>query len=207
MSDTWTYDGASWTLASAVNPMPKRIWPPLAYDAASRRVMLFGGITLGLGAFTDTWQWTGTAWQQVLTTENPPARGTHAMFPANDGRGVVLFGGVTETDGGGNKYADTWRLRYENEQAFEQCLLTVDDDGDGLQGCADPDCWAYCAPMCPPGATCDATAPRCGDGICNNALESCRNCPSDCATCTAACGDGFCDSPETQTSCRGDCTP
>ncbi len=206
-TDTWTFDGAGWTSAAAANAMPRRFFTDVAYDSAGRRVMLFGGTTLGNSAFGDTWQWTGAEWQPVLTTESPGSRGTHVMFEANDGRGVLVFGGATELDGGGTKYADTWRLRYENDESGEQCLLTVDDDGDGLQGCADPDCWAYCAPMCPPGATCDSTAPRCGDGTCNNALESCRNCPADCATCAAVCGDGVCDAPETTTSCRGDCGP
>lgn len=207
LTDTWRFDGTSWMLAVPVNPMPRRIWSELAYDPTSRHVTMFGGMDLGASGFADTWQWNGTAWDPVLTPDSPPSRGAHVTFSANDGRGVVIFGGSDDPDGGGNSYADTWRLRYENAQPLEQCLVSVDDDGDGLTGCADEDCWAYCNPLCPPGAACEPTAPHCGDNTCNAALESCRNCPQDCATCTAVCGDSSCDAPETMSSCVGDCTP
>lgn len=63
-----------------------------------------------------------------------------------------------------------------------------------------------CAPLCPPGAPCDAAAPRCGDGACNSDIEGCRLCPGDCGACTAVCGDNFCDPGETAASCKGDCS-
>jgi hypothetical protein len=72
-------------------------------------------------------------------------------------------------------------------------------------GCDDPDCWSYCTPLCPPGVDCAPELSRCGDGMCNDALESCRMCPEDCA-CDPACGDFFCDSGESAETCPGDCT-
>ena len=69
--------------------------------------------------------------------------------------------------------------------ALEPCAL----DGDGLRGCADPDCWASCG--------------ACGNGTCDP-LETCSSCPSDCM-CAALCGDLVCGGGETKASCPGDC--
>src|SRR5262247_4034749 len=40
--DTWAWDGARWTRASATGPVP-RDQHVMAYDAARQRVVLFGG--------------------------------------------------------------------------------------------------------------------------------------------------------------------
>jgi hypothetical protein len=62
----------------------------------------------------------------------------------------------------------------------DRCMRAADDtDGDGLAGCADPDCFARCRPMCSPGAPCDASYPHCGDGTCS-AVEDYLICPDDC---------------------------
>ena len=60
------------------------------------------------------------------------------------------------------------------------CEDGVDEDLDTLTDCDDPDCAARCTPHCPPGATCADTLPRCGDGVCNAALEDTALCPGDC---------------------------
>ncbi|MBK7540042.1 MAG: hypothetical protein IPI49_32745 [Myxococcales bacterium] len=78
-------------------------------------------------------------------------------------------------------------------------------DRDGLIGCADPDCWAYCSPFCPPGQPCDAADRRCGDGTCSAALETCQACPQDCGACPSVCGDYACTAGESAASCAGDC--
>jgi hypothetical protein len=88
----------------------------------------------------------------------------------------------------------------------ETCATSLDADGDGLAGCADPDCWFVCTPLCPPGSlTCDPAWPSCGDTVCAGG-ENCRNCPGDCGACTERCGDLCCDGAEA-TSCPGDCVP
>jgi hypothetical protein len=122
-------------------------------------------------------------------------------YDAARGR-IVLFGGY---DYNGDR-SDTWHAQYgRSDHPDEICLLAVDADRDSLTGCDDPDCWAYCTPSCPPGATCDPAAPHCGDGTCNPYLETCRLCPQDCGPCNV-CGDFFCDPGETATSCPGDCS-
>lgn len=205
VEDLWHFDGTSWTQRASTDPLPDRIYAPIVYDVRRKSVLLFGGQSTSGVSFADTWQWDGTTWEQLSIANSPPARGAHVIFPAPEGNGVVVYGGDVRPYA---PLADTWQLRYESTSPVEQCLLSVDDDRDGLTGCADPDCWARCTPMCPPDAAiCPATFPRCGDGTCNTALESCRNCTQDCPTCAAVCGDGFCDAPETLSSCPGDCTP
>lgn len=101
----------------------------------------------------------------------------------------------------GSDTIEMWRLRWESIELEEACRDADDFDGDGLGGCADPDCWEHCQPRCPPGAPCTGEV-QCGDGVCDP-RESCRVC-ADC-TCTAICGDTHCDAPETAASCPGDC--
>lgn len=92
-------------------------------------------------------------------------------------RELVMFGG---TGLSGNR-RDTWSLRHDTPLPLaERCVLADEDlDGDGLAGCADPDCWGRCAPLCPPGTSCGAAAVRCGDGTCT-AIEDHALCPTDC---------------------------
>jgi hypothetical protein len=53
--DTWEWDGSNWTLQPrpAARPLPREN-PVMAYDAARRRVVLFGGL-YNLQRLTDTW--------------------------------------------------------------------------------------------------------------------------------------------------------
>ena len=45
--------------------------------------------------------------------------------------------------------------------------------------------------------------PQCGDGMCDEEVESCTSCPCDCGTCT--CGDGICSVIEHYVNCPEDC--
>lgn len=62
---------------------------------------------------------------------------------------------------------------------YEICTENFDNDGDGLVGCDDLDCWARCTPLCEPHVIigdCRLDQPRCGDGVCAPERENCRNC-------------------------------
>jgi len=50
------------------------------------------------------------------------------------------------------------------------------------------------------------TDAQCGDGICNNDLETPQLCPADCDSPTT-CGDFLCSPNETALYCQGDCCP
>ena len=200
-STQWAWDGTTWMeLATSTMPPPRQ-GPALAWDAPRKALVMHGGYGAG-GTLDDSWELAGTTWTQEIP-QDAPKQWAPAFVPRLDGTGLIAFGGFGVVD----YLADLLTLRYVGATDYEACTLDVDDDHDGLTGCKDPDCWSYCTPLCPPGAACDTSWPHCGDGTCNAALESCRNCPGDCGTCTAACGDGFCDAPETTTTCPGDCTP
>ncbi len=206
-TDLWSYNG-SWTQTVPVSAVPARGVNSFQFVGARGSSFVFGGIVPSGNAFGDTWEWTGKDWQLVVTAQEPVARCSQAAFPSTDGAAMLIFGGnpgACSVGAGPPTLADVWELRAVSDSPDEQCDLTVDNDGDGLAGCADPDCWATCTPLCPPGATCNASDPHCGDGTCDPARENCRNCPQDCTTCPGVCGDTFCDPGETAATCPGDC--
>jgi hypothetical protein len=147
----------------------------MVYDASRHRVMMFGGSYFNqyLG---DTWEWDGTSWTQRAPVLSPSKRfGSASIFDSRNGQ-VVMFGGRQFDD-----LDETWTYEFgTTADPGERCDNAAEDtDHDGLAGCADPDCWGRCTPLCPPGTTCDPTAPRCGDGVCGP-VEDYLICPGDC---------------------------
>jgi hypothetical protein len=75
---------------------PTRFAASMAYDAASRTVVLFGGqasYSAGGQYLADTWLWDGHRWSQAHPAVSPPPRMAAAMaYDAANGT-VVLFGG------------------------------------------------------------------------------------------------------------------
>ncbi len=114
VSETWEWDGATWTQKSTVGP-PGRVNQAMVYDASSQVVLLYGGQGADLqGTFTqilgDTWVWNGTEWTELHPVHHPSPRAGHSVvFDAARGE-VVLFGG-DETDSldmQGPYLNDTW---------------------------------------------------------------------------------------------------
>jgi len=197
LADTWEYDGTTWQpMQPSLVPRTRR-GHVLAYDAARGMVVMMGGRSSPLDGdqlLADTWEWNGSDWTPVATFTAPPPRRDHAAAYDPVNARVVAFGGATSNE--------TWTYGYDGGLPSEVCGGGHDADRDGLVGCADPDCWWACSPECPPNATCDPAAPRCGDGACSD-HENCRACSTDCGACTPACGDLLCDTGET--GCPGDC--
>lgn len=81
----WAWDGERWRCLSADGP-PGRRDGELAYDAARKRLVLYGGRVFGpdrqLRLMTDSWEWDGRRWA-LVDSVGPPAR-TH-MGVAYDG--------------------------------------------------------------------------------------------------------------------------
>jgi cysteine-rich repeat protein len=195
-NDVWEYDGIAWEQRTASPTPPARRDHALVYNATRGTTVLMGGRTSlfeGAEPLGDTWEWDGTAWKPIATFLAPTPRSDHAASFHAPTAHVIAFGGAT-TD-------ETWSFGYDGPLPSEVCGSGHDVDRDGLAGCDDPDCWWMCAPACAPGASCDVSAPRCGDGTCAS-LETCRACPADCGPCTHLCGDLVCDPGE---SCLGDC--
>ncbi len=106
LADTWIWDGKTWSQRVVSPSPPGRIGAAMAYDAASKQLVLFSGAgTLGAPE-DDTWIWNGVAWHQVRPATSPPARTDAAIAydPAIDK--IVLFGGWKP--GENAKYGDTW---------------------------------------------------------------------------------------------------
>jgi galactose oxidase-like protein len=103
LSDTWVWDGISWTQQSPSSSPPGRYGHAAVFDAVRGQVVLFGGSGSG-GVLNDTWVWDGNNWTQKSPTANPPVRAFQTMaFDSSHGQ-VVLFGG----SGSSGVLADTW---------------------------------------------------------------------------------------------------
>jgi hypothetical protein len=94
-SDTWEWDGTTWT-----NVSPSGLEGTDFPAARNRHAMAFNGTDVvlfgGSTGNTETWEWNGTTWTDVSPagvagTDFPTGRNNHAM--AFDGTKVVLFGG------------------------------------------------------------------------------------------------------------------
>jgi hypothetical protein len=103
---TWVWDGINWKqMQPAVSP-PARYGHAMAYDAVSRKIVLFGGYG-DYAETNDTWTWDGANWTQVVSPAAPVARSGHAMaFDAARGE-IVLFGGFLSQPAP-TWFSDTW---------------------------------------------------------------------------------------------------
>lgn len=171
---TWVFDTA-WRELAAEFP---RFGFPLAYNGDRRLVVAYGGADSGGISQGDVHELVDERWQEFPAADAPIAREDPASFYDPIRRGLVVLGGASITQD-----AATWILRWESATPDESCVdAAVDADGDGLAGCDDPDCWGRCDPRNPPGITDgDPDRPRCGDGVCNPALETGASCPKDCS--------------------------
>jgi hypothetical protein len=177
LADVWEWDGSSWGERGSIAPLLPRGSAAATYDPIRQVTSLVGGVSYFLGRLDETLEWNG----QVIDLRAVPATagprsGAGLAYHAIE-HALVTFGG----DAGGNPFDDTWVRVYESyDHPAERCAIeTEDSDGDGLAGCADPDCYGRCAPLCLPGATCPSDAPRCGDGTCSP-VEDHLICDVDC---------------------------
>ena len=108
-SDTWTWDGSSWSLAATSGPRARAV-TGLADDPATHTVVLFGGAfdhsNATYSTSYETWTWNGTTWTQQHPTTAPGARIRAAM--SEEGSGLSLFGGESLSAPGLGLVDDTW---------------------------------------------------------------------------------------------------
>lgn len=92
--DTWKLSSAGWSeLSPAVKP-PPRGHHAMGYDAARRRVVIFGGFAGGSSPYLqDTWEWDGINWSLNPTAASPPAVADPAMVYEESRQRLLLFGG------------------------------------------------------------------------------------------------------------------
>jgi hypothetical protein len=114
-ADTWTWDGADWTLVSNDNNGPR--W---RYGArmvtANESVILFGGHIGNLKYFADAWTLTGSTWVRVDHGTAPTGRADAAVAWDEDDASLLVYGGLTirPNAGPGNlgvPVSDGWTLK------------------------------------------------------------------------------------------------
>jgi hypothetical protein len=112
LNDTWVWDrvNKAWNLINPPVSPPRRGAATMAYDAVSKKVVLFGGasgpndgtcrdgslVPCELGTYLDdTWEWDGVArtWTQRNPAVSPPAVADAAMAYDAARQQVVLYGG------------------------------------------------------------------------------------------------------------------
>lgn len=94
-SDTWEWDGTTWTQRTNVGNAGARYRYGASYDLGRGKVVIFGGATTQLLSppSNQTWEYDGTAWLQITTTGNPGGRDRPAMCYMPSLAKTVLFGG------------------------------------------------------------------------------------------------------------------
>jgi len=112
-SDTWEWNGATWSQRISSDAPPGRWAHDLAYDSARGVVVLFGGMGAGDG-LDDTWEWNGTNWTLRTPANRPHGRYFYAMAYDNMRGVVVLFGGYYYVGGQGYYLDDTWEYNGTN---------------------------------------------------------------------------------------------
>lgn len=65
-TDTWTWDGKTWTRVATEGPMPRYLHA-MAYDAKRQRIVLTAGNRSArpYDVLSDTWEWDGTKWTEI----------------------------------------------------------------------------------------------------------------------------------------------
>jgi hypothetical protein len=104
-SDTWEWDGTSWTDVAPTDPEgdgnPIARWfCDMAYDSTRERVVMYGGLQAVGGTNDDLWDWDGVSWQQswpgdISGDGNPGPRVYHSMAYDNTRQRLFLYGGTS----------------------------------------------------------------------------------------------------------------
>lgn len=109
LSDTWYWNGTTWTQLTPVTTPAARYQGAMAYDGNAvhstyQQVLMFGG-NGNSGILGDTWTWTGSNWVALSPVTSPPARfGASMVYHTGLGE-IILTGGYSSS---GFAYSDTW---------------------------------------------------------------------------------------------------
>jgi hypothetical protein len=124
----------------------------------------------------EVWDDVGARWRPSIEGIAEPNLGP----PVYDARRrtLLLAGTAPFQQAFAKSTAITW-----DGVARDACATGLDGDGDGLAGCDDPDCWASCAPLCPPGDGVRRSRRRTAATSTCSALETCAACATDCGAC------------------------
>jgi len=106
--DTWLWEGhtGSWTKVSSRAYPSARCNHGMVYDAFSRKVLIFGGLSAGKLPLNDLWEWNGAEWVLLMNLAPPKPRYNHGFAYDAKRKKSILYGG---TDGN-DFFRDTWEL-------------------------------------------------------------------------------------------------
>jgi galactose oxidase-like protein len=92
---TWTWRGGCWTRQHPAASPPPHDGAALAWDPATRQLLLFGGSKGpdNRPLFNDTWVWDGKSWTQLHPATSPSPRKQADMFYDAAMHEIVMFGG------------------------------------------------------------------------------------------------------------------
>jgi hypothetical protein len=103
LNDTWRFSGGNWSqVNSTVSPLPRSYDAPLAFDATTHRLVLYGGSWewtqfTGWGApnrLSDTWTLKGGHWTEVSPSFIPPEMAAATIaYDAREGYTLVYVPG------------------------------------------------------------------------------------------------------------------
>jgi hypothetical protein len=147
LNDTWAWDGSTWTQLFPATVPRKRAGAQMAYDAASGKLLMFGG---DIGQATnETWTFDGRDWSRVPGPA-PPPRDSFSMTQAAAGS-IVVFGGEepkTPPDGPNptvGQSNDTWVWHdgswTEEHPPLGVAVLYGGGSGSKLQALGDTSTW------------------------------------------------------------------
>lgn len=94
---TWIWRNGSWAQLHPAHEPSLRSQEAMAYDPATKDVVLFGGInsTGNTKVLNDTWTWDGADWTQRHPANSPPERNNAALAYDAATNQQVLFGGAS----------------------------------------------------------------------------------------------------------------
>ena len=112
-AQTWIWNGNAWAQLHPAHEPSIRSNTAIAYDPATKQVVLFGGLGLFVNTMlSDTWTWNGTDWMQQHPATSPPARDDAALAYDAATNQLVLFGGGSSNPPIGGLFPsplnDTW---------------------------------------------------------------------------------------------------
>jgi hypothetical protein len=106
LGDTWEWDGSSWTQVFTPSAPAARSSVAIAYDVASRRVVLFGGSYGWPNGLDDTWHYDGANWYISAPSGTvPPQQYLHRMIGCPALGGVLVYGAYGN---GWSNLNETW---------------------------------------------------------------------------------------------------
>ncbi len=113
-SDTWEWNGVSWSLRSTAGPAPMA-GAAMTYDSVRQRVLLVGG---------GTWEWNGSTWTQRLVA-TPQVDGHVLAFDTARSVGVLV--GVSSNIVGTWEWnGNTWTQRAIGAPEYRACAVAYD---------------------------------------------------------------------------------